>query len=337
MKCNAFLLAPRSRAGPLFRCGVRKSRPFLMHKRFSSSAVEQPNFAVTEAARRLQEIVEELTRKIDSQSNAASGEELMSLSRYVETANKLLSNRNASQESLEQLLAELKSHQNIKAMLLQCDVSTVVPAEAGQSGVSLQLRECTHNDVDNGIASSSDEKPNGATSKRTKVQVSKPKTKPKQLPRLPYHLFRSHSGMLIKVGRTAADNDLLSCDEKHRHDADMWLHAEGCSGSHVVVVTEQGRLIVDRETKQDAAFLAALHSSSKSTVRAVHVTTCRNVHKYPGDKPGLVHLRGSGAETVTVHMTREVARQQRLHRDGFAVNTPAESVTQAEEWRRSLQ
>ena len=39
----------------------------------------------------------------------------------------------------------------------------------------------------------------------------------------------------IRVGRKSTDNDELSCDPAHRDDADWWMHASGCPGSHVVI------------------------------------------------------------------------------------------------------
>jgi hypothetical protein len=43
----------------------------------------------------------------------------------------------------------------------------------------------------------------------------KPKGKPSG-PRMPYHVFTSHDKIEIRVGRSAADNDLLSCDPNYR-------------------------------------------------------------------------------------------------------------------------
>eukprot|EP00966_Prymnesium_polylepis_P018841 434024-Prymnesium_polylepis.1 len=58
---------------------------------------------------------------------------------------------------------------------------------------------------------------------------------PNKGPRVPYRTYVSAEGAEIRVGRTAADNDLLSCDAAHRDGADWWMHASGCPGSHVVI------------------------------------------------------------------------------------------------------
>lgn len=54
-------------------------------------------------------------------------------------------------------------------------------------------------------------------------------------PRLPYKAFEGSGGVEIRVGRTAKDNDVLSCDPDYRDADDWWLHAAGCPGSHVIV------------------------------------------------------------------------------------------------------
>ena len=61
-------------------------------------------------------------------------------------------------------------------------------------------------------------------------------------PRLPYNAFASESGVEIRVGRRASDNDLLSCDFRYRDGADWWLHAAGCPGSHVVIRSHDDNL-----------------------------------------------------------------------------------------------
>src|SRR5229473_3779839 len=52
-------------------------------------------------------------------------------------------------------------------------------------------------------------------------------------PRLPYRTFRSASGARILVGRSARDNDALTLRVARGND--VWLHARGVQGSHVVI------------------------------------------------------------------------------------------------------
>ena len=75
-----------------------------------------------------------------------------------------------------------------------------------------------------------------APPKRPPRPAKKQKVKgPRPTPRLPYRVFTSDGGAEIRVGKTASDNDSLSCDPAHRDGDDWWLHAAGCPGSHVVV------------------------------------------------------------------------------------------------------
>ena len=142
-------------------------------------------------------------------------------------------------------------------------------------------------------------------------------------PRLPYSSYASAAGVEIRVGRSASDNDKLSCDARHRDGADWWLHAAGCPGSHVVVRCHDDDLLgADRETALDAACLAALFSKAvpKPPEDAPHEATgkagvslcrARTVSKPAGAKPGLVRLTGD-VTTLRVDLALERPRLKRL-------------------------
>lgn len=111
-------------------------------------------------------------------------------------------------------------------------------------------------------------------------------------PRLPYRQYKSSDGILIRVGRSAADNDKLSCDPQYRDDNHWWLHVSGCPGSHVVVCSEADNLpSTHPRALSDAALLAAKYSKNKSHKSTVSVTRCRYVSKLPFSPDGLVILR----------------------------------------------
>ena len=142
-------------------------------------------------------------------------------------------------------------------------------------------------------------------------------------PRLPYNAFASESGVEIRVGRRASDNDLLSCDFRYRDGADWWLHAAGCPGSHVVIRSHDDNLpATDGDAVRDAACLAALFSKAvarpppgrehEASGRAsVSLTRARHVSKPPGAKPGLVALKGD-VTTIRVDLGAEGKRLKRL-------------------------
>lgn len=139
--------------------------------------------------------------------------------------------------------------------------------------------------------------------------AKKPKGKP-ATPRSPYFTYTSADGVEIRVGRRAEDNDELSCNPEHRDNADWWMHAVGCPGSHVVIrFTEQD---VPRETLVDAAVLSVKNSKApyggKSSASLVR---CRQVSKPKGAKAGLVQLSGD-VKSITINLNNETERLLRL-------------------------
>jgi predicted ribosome quality control (RQC) complex YloA/Tae2 family protein len=90
------------------------------------------------------------------------------------------------------------------------------------------------------------------------------------------------------VGANAAANDELTV--KLARPDDLWLHAEGLPGSHVLVRNPM-KTDVPPDILLKAAALAALHSKGKTAGKVpVTYTFARFVRKPKGAKPGLVHL-----------------------------------------------
>jgi len=115
------------------------------------------------------------------------------------------------------------------------------------------------------------------------------KTKGRSLRRrLPYRSYLMTSGARILVGRSATDNDVLTRDVARPHD--LWLHAKGMTGSHVVVPLDKGK-DCPTETLIDAAHLAAHFSDARGeSVVDVAYTPKRYVRKPRHAAPGLVVL-----------------------------------------------
>ncbi len=105
-----------------------------------------------------------------------------------------------------------------------------------------------------------------------------------------------YQGWEIILGRSAAGNDHLTT--RLARPDDLWLHAEGLPGSHVLVKNpSKGDIPPDVLVK--AASLAALHSKGKTETKVpVAYTPARYVKKPKGAKPGLVVL--SHRKTVVV-------------------------------------
>jgi len=100
----------------------------------------------------------------------------------------------------------------------------------------------------------------------------------------------SPEGFTILIGKSAADNDVLSV--KLSSPNDFWMHVAAGSGSHVVVRNPDNLSSLPRETLRLAASLAAGYSSVRAGGRtAVHVARCADVAKPRGFAPGKVTLR----------------------------------------------
>ena len=111
-------------------------------------------------------------------------------------------------------------------------------------------------------------------------------------------VFTSPDGMTVLVGRTAADNDVLSV--RLASPRDFWFHVAAGSGSHVVVRNPEGLERLPRETARFAAALAAGYSKVKAGGRvAVHWARCAEVRKPRGFAPGKVSLDRFETMTVT--------------------------------------
>jgi predicted ribosome quality control (RQC) complex YloA/Tae2 family protein len=108
----------------------------------------------------------------------------------------------------------------------------------------------------------------------------------REAPALPHRTFRSLAGTSILVGRGAAENDALTL--RIARGNDLWLHARGVTGAHVVVRLEKGKA-PDQETLLDAAHLALHFSDARGAPRAdVACTHVKYVRKPKGSAPGAV-------------------------------------------------
>ena len=104
-------------------------------------------------------------------------------------------------------------------------------------------------------------------------------------------------GYTVEVGKDATQNDVLL--RKARPD-DLWLHAKGVPGSHVIV-RRQGRSDIPKLVIEKAARLAALYSKAKAEKRVeVSTSLVKYVRKPKGSPPGLVIL--SQEDTLTVQL-----------------------------------
>jgi predicted ribosome quality control (RQC) complex YloA/Tae2 family protein len=102
----------------------------------------------------------------------------------------------------------------------------------------------------------------------------------------PFRRFTSADGLPIYVGRNAKENEELTM--KFAHSEDLWLHAQGVPGSHVIVRLEKGAN-PPPDTLKDAATLALLYSDLKKSGKGDVIYTRRKyVRKAKGRPSGTV-------------------------------------------------
>ncbi|HPC35587.1 MAG TPA: NFACT RNA binding domain-containing protein [Candidatus Marinimicrobia bacterium] len=98
------------------------------------------------------------------------------------------------------------------------------------------------------------------------------------------------NGWEILIGKSARDNDELL--QKYARPNDFWLHAQGTSGSHIVVRNPGKVVSLPRPILEKAAGLAAFHSKAKhSAVVPVIFTQCKYVTKPRHSAPGAVTVK----------------------------------------------
>lgn len=122
----------------------------------------------------------------------------------------------------------------------------------------------------------------------------------------PFRRFISADGLPIYVGRNARENELLTFGEARPDD--LWLHAHGVPGSHVIARLEKGAE-PPPETVRDAAMLALLYSDLKKSGKGeVLYTRKKYVRKAKGKAPGTVTV----TQEKTLFVTLDRSRLDRL-------------------------
>ncbi len=127
----------------------------------------------------------------------------------------------------------------------------------------------------------------------------------------PFRRFVSSDGHHIFVGRNARENDDLTFGLAKSED--LWLHARGVPGSHVVVRLDKGSE-PPPETLKDAATLALLYSDLKKSGKGEVIYTRRKwVRKGKGQSPGAVTVTQEKSLYVTLDKRRLDAMKERSH------------------------
>ncbi len=104
-------------------------------------------------------------------------------------------------------------------------------------------------------------------------------------------------GWLVLVGRNDRENDTLSL--KLAAPDDLWFHAQGCPGSHVVLRREGRQENPSKRAIGEAAGVAAYWSKARGAQKVgVSYTEAKYVRKTKGASPGTVSIRHEKLITV---------------------------------------
>ena len=107
--------------------------------------------------------------------------------------------------------------------------------------------------------------------------------------RPPFRIFSVAGGFEVWVGKSSANNDLLTM--KYAKPNDLWFHARGASGSHTVLKVKGNTKEVPREAIRQAASIAAYYSKMRKA-SMVPVAYCERkyVRKQKNSATGTVFL-----------------------------------------------
>lgn len=104
---------------------------------------------------------------------------------------------------------------------------------------------------------------------------------------LPFRVFTVDGGFEVWAGKSSKNNDQLTL--KHAQPDDLWFHARGAAGSHVVLKVKSGKGEPGKKAKEQAAGIAAYFSKMKNAKMVpVAMTERKYVRKPKGTAPGSV-------------------------------------------------
>ncbi|MBE0642447.1 MAG: NFACT family protein [Bacteroidetes bacterium] len=103
----------------------------------------------------------------------------------------------------------------------------------------------------------------------------------------PFRRFVVEGGFEVWAGKNSANNDLLTV--RHSRPNDLWFHARGVGGSHVVIKVGSAAGEPSKEAIRQAASIAAYYSKHRNAKRVpVAYTEKKYVRKPRGAAPGSV-------------------------------------------------
>lgn len=115
------------------------------------------------------------------------------------------------------------------------------------------------------------------------LALGAPRSASPDAPARPFRRYTIDGRWEVWIGRSRQENDDLT--HRASHPRDLWLHAQGVSGSHVIVRTNGRPDTVPRSVLEKAAALAALHSKARHSAYVPVIWTERRYVRKPRKAP----------------------------------------------------
>jgi predicted ribosome quality control (RQC) complex YloA/Tae2 family protein len=107
--------------------------------------------------------------------------------------------------------------------------------------------------------------------------------------RIPFRVFTVSGGFSVWAGKSSENNDLLTT--KYSRPSDLWFHARGAGGSHVVLKRDSAKGQPSKEAIEEAASIAAYYSKMRSAkIVPVAMAERKYVRKPRGVPAGTVSV-----------------------------------------------
>jgi predicted ribosome quality control (RQC) complex YloA/Tae2 family protein len=128
--------------------------------------------------------------------------------------------------------------------------------------------------------------------------------------RAPFRVFTVHGGFEVWAGKSSANNDDLTLH--HAHPEDLWFHARGSSGSHVILKISSAAGEPGKRAREEAAGIAAYYSKMRNAkVVPVAMTRRKYVHKPKGAPPGTVVIAREDVVMATPALPKQQAHMSK--------------------------
>jgi len=128
--------------------------------------------------------------------------------------------------------------------------------------------------------------------------------KQREREQLPFRVYTVDGGFEVWAGKNSKSNELLTL--KYAKPNDLWFHARGAGGSHVVLKVNTASGEPSKKARSQAAAIAAFHSKMKnSKLVPVAMTRRKYVRKSKGSPPGTVTIEREEVILVEPKLPRQ--------------------------------